>query len=117
MAQEATKIAQRHGLEIEVLGPADLRAGGYNLLLGVASGSAQPARLIKLRHRGRQIAGTAAQEDGVVLALIGKGITFDTGGISLKDPASMSQMKADMAGAAAVLAAIDVIAEIGRAHV
>ena len=110
LAQEATKIAQRHGLEIEVLGPADLRAGGYNLLLGVASGSAQPARLIKLRHRGRQIAGTAAQEDGVVLALIGKGITFDTGGISLKDPASMSQMKADMAGAAAVLAAIDVIA-------
>ena len=110
LAQEATKIAQRHGLEIEVLGPADLRAGGYNLLLGVAAGSAQPARLIRLRHRGKQASASAPQTEGTVLALIGKGITFDTGGISLKDPVTMSQMKADMAGAAAVLAAIDVIA-------
>jgi leucyl aminopeptidase len=108
LAQEATKIAQRHGLEIEVLGPAELRAGGYNLLLGVASGSAKPARLIRLRHRGTQVGG--AQADATVLALVGKGITFDTGGISLKEPKGMSQMKADMAGAAAVLAAIDVIA-------
>ena len=110
LAQEATKIAQRHGLEIEVLGPAELRAGGYNLLLGVASGSAHPARMIRLRHRGRDRAGEAPQAGATVLALVGKGITFDTGGISLKEPASMSQMKADMAGAAAVLAAIDVIA-------
>jgi leucyl aminopeptidase len=108
LAQEATKIAQRHGLEIEVLGPTELRAGGYNLLLGVASGSAKPPRLIRLRHRGKQPAG--AESDATVLALVGKGITFDTGGISLKDPKGMSQMKADMAGAAAVLAAIDVIA-------
>jgi leucyl aminopeptidase len=110
LASEATKIAQRHGLEIEVLGPADLRSGGYNLLLGVAAGSAQPARLIRLRHRGRQPSGSASPADGTVLALVGKGVTFDTGGISLKDPTTMSQMKADMAGAAAVLAAIDVIA-------
>jgi leucyl aminopeptidase len=108
LAQEATKIAQRHGLEIEVLGPTELRAGGYNLLLGVASGSAKPPRLIRLRHRGKQP--TGAESDATVLALVGKGITFDTGGISLKDPKGMSQMKADMAGAAAVLAAIDVIA-------
>ena len=79
-----------------------MRAGGYNLLLGVAAGSAVEPRLIRLRHRGAQ--------DGTTLALIGKGITFDTGGISLKDPKGMQQMKADMAGAAAVLAAIDVIA-------
>jgi leucyl aminopeptidase len=110
LAQEANKIAQRHGLEIEILGPADLRAGGYNLLLGVAAGSALPARLIRLRHRGKQVAAGAPDPDAPVLALVGKGITFDTGGISLKEPASMSQMKADMAGAAAVLAAIDVIA-------
>ena len=110
LAQEANKIAQRHGLEIEVLGPADLRAGGYNLLLGVAAGSALPARLIRLRHRGKRAAGGASDPEATVLALIGKGITFDTGGISLKEPVSMSQMKADMAGAAAVLAAIDVIA-------
>jgi len=110
LAQEARNIAQRHGLEIEVLGPAELRAGGYNLILGVASGSAQPARMIRLRHRGREGAGGAAESDAKVLALVGKGITFDTGGISLKEQASMSQMKGDMAGAAAVLAAIDVIA-------
>jgi Leucyl aminopeptidase len=110
LAQEAKKIAQRHNLEIEVLGPAELRAGGYNLLLGVAAGSTQPARMIRLRHRGRELAGEAEQADAPVLALVGKGITFDTGGISLKEPPSMSQMKADMAGAAAVLAAIDVIA-------
>jgi leucyl aminopeptidase len=110
LALEATKIAQRHGLEIEILGPADLRAGGYNLLLGVAAGSAQPARLIRLRHRGTQWAETTPEPDATVLALVGKGVTFDTGGISLKDPVGMSQMKADMAGAAAVLAAIDVIA-------
>ena len=110
LAGEAAKIAQRHGLEIEVLGPADLRSGGYNLLLGVAAGSALPARLIRLRHRGRQASGSASAADSTVLALVGKGVTFDTGGISLKEAATMSQMKADMAGAAAVLAAIDVIA-------
>jgi leucyl aminopeptidase len=110
LAREAMKIAQRHGLEIEVLGPAELRTGGYNLLLGVASGSAMPARLIRLRHRGKQLAGVSPQAEATVLALVGKGITFDTGGVSLKEPKGMSQMKADMAGAAAVLAAIDVIA-------
>ena len=109
LAQEALRIAQRHKLEVEVLGPAELKSGGYNLLLGVASGSALPPRLIRVRHRGgpkRARAGSASK----VLALVGKGITFDTGGISLKNPEHMSQMKADMSGAAAVLAAIDVIA-------
>jgi leucyl aminopeptidase len=103
LAQEAGRIAQRRGLELEVLGPDELRAGGYHLILGVAAGSVQPPRLIRLRHR-------AATSNGNVLALVGKGITFDSGGISLKDPDGMSRMKADMAGAAAVLAAIDVIA-------
>ena len=102
LAEEAMRIAQRHGLEVEVLGPQELRDGHYHLLLGVAAGSALPPRLIRLRHRGAT--------GGRVLALIGKGITFDSGGISLKDPAGMSKMKADMAGAAAVLSAIDVIA-------
>jgi leucyl aminopeptidase len=106
LAQEAVKIAQRHGLEIEVLGPEELQAGGYNLLLGVAAGSALPPRLVRIRHRGNP----AADAGAPALALVGKGITFDTGGISLKNPEHMSQMKADMAGAAAVLAAIDVIA-------
>jgi leucyl aminopeptidase len=102
LAQEAQRIAKRHGIQAEVLGPTELRAQGYNLLLGVALGSAQPPRLITLRHRGAT--------GGNTLALIGKGITFDSGGISLKDPTGMSKMKADMAGAAAVLSAFDVIA-------
>ncbi len=110
LAQEAKRIAQRHHLEVEVLGPDELRAGGYNLMLGVASGSARPPRLIRIRHRGAAQPGLPPQPGTKVLALIGKGITFDSGGISLKEPGRMSEMKADMAGAAAVLAAIDVIA-------
>jgi leucyl aminopeptidase len=108
LAQEALRIAQRNNLECEVLGPDELRAGGYNLLLGVGAGSARPPCLIRIRHRGNHTSG--ADSAAPVLALVGKGITFDTGGISLKNPEHMSQMKADMAGAAAVLAAIDVIA-------
>ena len=107
LAQEATRIAQRHNLEVEVLGPAELKSGGYNLLLGVGQGSAKPPRLIRVRYHGNHDTG---RSDGPVLALIGKGITFDTGGISLKNPEKMSQMKGDMSGAAAVLSAIDVIA-------
>ncbi|HXM72257.1 MAG TPA: leucyl aminopeptidase [Candidatus Dormibacteraeota bacterium] len=110
LAQEAMRIAQRHGLEVEVLGPAELRAGGYNLLLGVASGSANPPRLVRVRYRGGQRPGLPAQPGAPVLALVGKGVTFDSGGISIKPAEHMSQMKGDMAGAAAVLSAIDVIA-------
>ena len=123
LAQEATRIAQRHNLEVEVLGPAELKSGGYNLLLGVGAGSARPPRLIRLRHHGTSSppsgeggSGRAAdpagrgEADRPVLALIGKGITFDSGGISLKNPENMSRMKDDMSGAAAVLSAIDVIA-------
>jgi leucyl aminopeptidase len=107
LAQEAIRIGQRHNLEVEVLGPAELKTGGYNLLLGVGGGSSRPPRMIRVRHHGNHQTGLAS---GPVLALIGKGITFDTGGISLKDPDKMSRMKADMSGAAAVLSAIDVIA-------
>jgi len=107
LAQEATRIAQRHNMEVEVLGPAELKSGGYNLLLGVGAGSARPPRLIRVRHRGNRDRRGA---NDASLAIIGKGITFDTGGISLKDPEHMSLMKDDMSGAAAVLSAIDVIA-------
>ncbi len=107
LAQEATRIAKRHNLEIEVLGPGELKSGGYNLILGVGAGSAKPPRLIRVRYHGNH---GVASANGSVLALIGKGITFDTGGISLKDPDHMSRMKDDMSGAAAVLSAIDVIA-------
>src|SRR2546430_1571877 len=107
LAQEASRIAKRHNLELEILGPAELKSGGYNLLLGVGAGSAKPPRLIRVRYHGNH---DKAGANGAALALIGKGITFDTGGISLKNPENMSQMKDDMSGAAAVLSAIDVIA-------
>ncbi|HYS97263.1 MAG TPA: leucyl aminopeptidase [Candidatus Dormibacteraeota bacterium] len=110
LAQEATRIAQRHNLEIEVLGPGELKSGGYNLLLGVGAGSAKPPRLIRVRYHGNHESSPPRGEGATVLALIGKGITFDTGGISLKDPENMSRMKDDMSGAAAVLSAIEVIA-------
>ena len=110
LAQEAQRIAQRHELEVEILGPKELRAGGYNLILGVASGSANPPRLVRLRYRGSKHPGAQAQAGAPVLALIGKGVTFDSGGISIKPAENMSQMKGDMAGAAAVLSAVDVIA-------
>jgi leucyl aminopeptidase len=95
-------MARRYELEIEVLGPEELRAGGYNLLLAVAQGSTVPPRLICLRRRG--------VEGGPTLALVGKGITFDSGGISIKKAEGMHRMKGDMGGAAAVLAAFEVIA-------
>jgi leucyl aminopeptidase len=110
LAQEAVRISQRHNLEYEILGPAELKAGGYNLLLGVGAGSAKPPRLIRVRYRGNHLDSVKPEAANVVLALIGKGITFDSGGISLKDPDNMSRMKDDMSGAAAVLSAIDVIA-------
>jgi leucyl aminopeptidase len=102
LADVARAVAERAGLEIEVLGPDELAAGGYNLVLGVGRGSQNPPRFVRLRHRGAT--------PGPTLALIGKGITFDTGGISLKSADRMSRMRGDLAGAAAVLAAMEVIA-------
>jgi len=102
LAEIAGEMAGRLGLELEVLGPDELAAGGYRLLLGVAAGSERPPQLIRLQHRG----GGGA----VSLALAGKGITFDSGGLSLKSADAMLRMRGDMGGAAAVLAAIEVIA-------
>ena len=102
LAEEARRMARRHELEIEILGPEEIRTGGYNLLAAVAQGSAVPPRLIRLRRKGA--------EGGPTLALIGKGITFDSGGISIKPAEGMHRMKGDMGGAAAVLSAFEVIA-------
>ncbi len=87
---------------------ADERLGG---LLGVAAGSQQPPRLVRVEYRPDD----PYEFDGRVphLALVGKGITFDSGGLSLKPPTGMETMKTDMGGAAAVLAAIDAVAALG----
>jgi len=96
IADRAAEVAKEVGLEIEILDPAGLKARGYMGCLHVGSGSAHPPRMVILRHVPRK----ASKE---TLALVGKGITFDTGGISLKPGDHMWEMKGDMAGAAAVL--------------
>ncbi len=107
MASRAQQWAQDTGLEFEVLEEADAAALGMGSYLGVAKGSHEPAKFIILRHRGG-----GSGDDVPTLGLIGKGITFDTGGISLKPSANMGAMKQDMSGGAAVIAAIGAVARL-----
>jgi leucyl aminopeptidase len=101
LAETARELAQRCGLTCRVLEPDELEKLGMNALLSVGKGSAEPPRLIVLEWAGSK---------GSPTVLIGKGITFDSGGISLKPGAGMEQMKTDMAGAAAVLGTLEAIA-------
>jgi leucyl aminopeptidase len=96
-AERAVALGEAAGLEVEVLDDAALVAGGYGGILAVGGGSSRPPRLVRLRWAG----GPAPRAS---VALIGKGITFDTGGISIKPAAHMDHMTSDMAGAAAVVA-------------
>ncbi len=105
MAKVAADLAKTYGLELEVLEREQMRKLGMGALLGVTQGSRQPPKFIVLRYRGS----TSAQLD---LALVGKGITFDAGGISLKLSDKMIEMKGDMAGGAAVMAALSAIAQL-----
>ena len=105
LAAEAKKVAEKHGLEIEVLERKQMQELGMGALLGVARCSEQPPKFIVLNYRGK----TTKTVD---IALVGKGITFDSGGISLKPPDHMGDMKSDMAGAASVIAAIGAIARL-----
>ena len=98
-------MAKEVGLEIEILDPAGLKARGYQGCLRVGAGSAHPPRMVILRHVPRK----PSKE---TIALVGKGITFDTGGISLKPGDHMWEMKGDMAGAAAVLYAMRALGRI-----
>jgi leucyl aminopeptidase len=105
LAERAREMAQACGLEFQVLEEADMRAKGMGSLLSVANGSDQPAKLVRVSYHGRS-------GEGYDLALVGKGITFDTGGISIKPAANMDAMKADMTGAASVIAAMQAIAAL-----
>ncbi len=98
-AQEARIAARKFGLKLKVYDERALARMGYNGLLMVGRGSRRPPRLLELRYNG-------AGKDRPLIALIGKGVTFDTGGISLKTPQGMEQMKGDMTGAAVVLSAM-----------
>ena len=103
LAEEARKIARRFKLRLEVLERRDMERLGMGALLAVARGSHQPPKLIVLRYAG-------AGKNAKPLVLVGKGITFDTGGISLKPSAEMDEMKFDMSGAASVLGAVHALA-------
>ena len=108
LAEEARQIAAETGLGVEVWDDGRLRSEGYPGLISVGQGSHRPPRMIVLRHRPDRPRG-----DGAHLALVGKGITFDTGGISLKPPKGMWTMKGDMSGSAAVLRAMSAVARAG----
>ena len=106
-AAEAERVAGGAGLDIEVLDEKALAEGGYGGLTGVGQGSVHPPRLVRVAYTHPGAART--------VVLVGKGITFDSGGLSLKPPKSMEAMKSDMSGAAAVLAAVAAVAELGAA--
>ena len=106
LAGKARQMAAEEGLECEVLDRARMEELGMGALLGVAIGSAEPPALIILRYK------PPLAMSGVQLGLVGKGVTFDTGGISIKPAEGMEKMKYDMAGGAAVLGAMQAIARL-----
>jgi len=104
-ADRAADIGAGAGLEVEVLDERQLADAGYGGVLGVGSGSSRPPRLVRLRWSG-------GDSPRASVALVGKGITFDTGGISIKPAANMDHMTSDMSGAAAVIATVALAAEL-----
>ena len=105
LAVEARDLAKRRGLKVKVLERADMERLGMGMFLGVAKGSREPPKLIVLEYRPRK-------KSKHSLVFVGKGITFDSGGISLKPGAAMDEMKFDMCGAAAVMGAMEGIGRL-----
>ena len=108
-AKRAKALGESVGLEVEVLDDKALQKAGYGGVIGVGKGSSRLPRLVRLTHHGSKLAKKPKQAKKV--ALIGKGITFDTGGISIKPAASMHYMTGDMGGAAAVIATVALAAQ------
>jgi leucyl aminopeptidase len=106
LAETARRMASELKLKCEVFGSRELEKLGMHALLAVAKGSQQEPRFIVLRYQG-------AEESAAPLVLVGKGVTFDSGGISLKPAAKMDEMKYDMCGAAAVLGTLQATARLG----
>ncbi|HUD38766.1 MAG TPA: leucyl aminopeptidase [Streptosporangiaceae bacterium] len=104
LAAEAERVARQAGLDVEVLDEKALLDGGYGGISGVGQGSVHPPRLVRLAY--------AHPDATKTVVFAGKGITFDSGGLSLKPPKGMETMKSDMGGAAAVLAALQAIAAL-----
>ncbi len=104
----AVKLAKKHGLKARVRDEKQLEKEGFLGLVTVGKGSDRPPRMVTLEYRGAPKSGKNAPH----LCIVGKGVTFDTGGISLKPSSGMWEMKCDMAGAATTLAAICAIADL-----
>ncbi|MEU0509814.1 leucyl aminopeptidase [Amycolatopsis sp. NPDC006125] len=103
-AERARKLAEANDLDFEVLDEKQLKRKGFGGILGVGGGSSRPPRLVRVSYKGPK----AAKK----VALVGKGITFDSGGISIKPAANMDHMTSDMSGAAAVLASVVLAAKL-----
>jgi leucyl aminopeptidase len=109
-ANRAKALGESVGLDVEVLDDKALQKNGYGGIIGVGQGSSRLPRLVRLSHRGSRLAKKPKQARKV--ALVGKGVTFDTGGISIKPAASMHHMTSDMGGAAAVIATVTLAAQL-----
>jgi leucyl aminopeptidase len=105
LAREARELAKRYQMKVQTLERADMEKMGMGALLAVARGSHEPPKFIVLEHRG-------AKKESKPVVLVGKGITFDTGGISIKPAAEMDEMKFDMSGAGSVLGTLKAIGEL-----
>ncbi|MDF0727413.1 leucyl aminopeptidase [Cytobacillus sp. S13-E01] len=105
MANYATELAEKYQFELEILEKEEMEKLGMGALLAVNKGSVEPPKMIVLKYQGRE-----SWDD--VIGLVGKGITFDTGGYSIKPKDGIVGMKSDMGGAAAVLGAMEVIGEL-----
>jgi leucyl aminopeptidase len=112
LAAEATRLAGAAGLDCEVLAGPALRRGRFGAVLAVGGGSATGPRLVRLRYQPGSRSRSRSRGPGRHVALVGKGVTFDSGGLDLKRGAGMDGMKDDMAGAAAILAAVAAAAEL-----
>ena len=108
LAEEASRAAKTHGLELRVSGPRELKKLRMGMFSAVGQGSQNTPRLIEIIYRPKKTAAAKARP----VALVGKAITFDSGGLSLKTAENMADMKTDMAGSAAVLGAVQVAAEL-----
>jgi leucyl aminopeptidase len=105
LAARGAAAGQKAGLSVEILDEKGLAAGGFGGVLAVGGGSARGPRLLRMTYKGKK----AARK----IALVGKGITFDSGGLSIKPALNMHNMTSDMAGAAAVIATVCLVAELG----
>lgn len=105
LANEATRVAKKHQMDCEILEQDDIKALQMNSFLSVAKGSIEPPKFIIIKH-------LQGEESEAPIVLVGKGITFDTGGISIKPSNDMDEMKYDMCGAATVLGVLNTLGEI-----